>query len=220
MPKALDVPWDKIRESCEKGTPLREVAKLFAISDAAVRMRSNREGWNTPKRVSNRLNKAAGLHNDRVARNQSVAEQLEEGKAPQNLTTTATDLEGIAKEYRNKAADKLFRILTQTVIAPPRTWKDFDIADKMMRRTLGMDDGEGKSNTIVQLQVVNDRLRGTLSDDIVEGDFVDESVTEASPSNPSQSELTGFQSVLSSSAGDEAPPQGDQSQSPSESECQ
>jgi hypothetical protein len=220
MPKALDVPWDKIRESCEKGATLKDAAALFNIGEAAIRMRSHRESWNTPQRKLNRLNKKAREQNIRVAQGASLADQLEEGGTLKNLGTTATDLEGIAKEYRNKAADKLFRILTQTVIAPPRTWKDFDIADKMMRRTLGMDDGEGKSNTIVQLQVVNDRLRGTLSDDIVEGDFVDESVTEASPSNPSQSELTGFQSVLSSSAGDEAPPQGDQSQSPSESECQ
>lgn len=193
MPKALDVPWDKIRESCEKGTPLKEVAKLFNISDAAVRMRSARENWRTPKRLSSQLNRAAGLQNDKVARNQSLAAQLDESKSGKNLTITSTDLEALTKEYRHKAADKLFKILTQTIIAPPRTWKDFDIADKMMRRTLGMDDGEGKTNTIVQLQVVNDRLRTSLPEDIVEGEIVGESVTEVSPETESQCEPTGCQ---------------------------
>jgi hypothetical protein len=193
MPKALEVPWDKIRESCEKGTPLKEVAKLFGISDAAVRMRSNRENWNTPKRVQNKLNKAAGLHNGRVARNQSLVDQLAESESGKNLTITTTDLEAITKEYRHKAADKLFKILTQTIIAPPRTWKDFDIADKMMRRTLGMDDGEAKSNTIVQLQVVNERLRSNLPEDIVEGELVGESVTEVSPSDGDKGDPTGCQ---------------------------
>jgi hypothetical protein len=170
---------------------LREVAKLFGISDAAVRMRSNRESWNTPKRVQNKLNKAAGLHNDRVARNQSLTDQLEESEAGRNLATTSTDLDAITKEYRYKSADKLFKILAQTIIAPPRTWKDFDIADKMMRRTLGMDDGEGKSSTVVQLQVVNERLRTSLPDEIVEGEFMGESVPDVSPSEPLLCETTG-----------------------------
>jgi predicted transcriptional regulator len=191
MPKALDVPWDKIRESCEKGTSQREVAKLFGISEAAVRMRSNRENWNTPKRVQNRLNKVAGLHNSRVAQNQSLIDQLNEAKAPQNSVATSTDLDEIAKQYRHKSADKLFKILSQTVIAPPRTWKDFDIADKMMRRVLGLDDGEAKHNTIVQLQVVNDRLRANVQDDIIEG----ECVTDASPSEDVQELESGSQPV-------------------------
>jgi hypothetical protein len=86
------------------------------------------------------------------------------------------------------------RLLDQTLIAPPRNWKDYDIADKMMRRLLGIDESEGKSNTVVQLQVVNERLKTSLQDEIIEGEFVEntgESVTEASPSPELQSETTG-----------------------------
>jgi hypothetical protein len=214
MPKALDVPWDKIRESCEKGTSLTQVAKLFGIKVDAVRRRSQRENWNTPRRVSGQLDKFAGLHNAKVARNQSVIDQLNESKDPQNHLVTATDLETISKEYRNKAADKLFKILSQTIIAPPRTWKDFDIADKMMRRTLGLDDGEGKSNTIVQLQVVNDRLKATLQDDIIEGEIV----PNASPNEGSLCETTGCKPDPASEAGQQADTSDEQFLSPVENE--
>jgi hypothetical protein len=203
----LNVPWDKIREAVEKGTPQTEIAALYGIKKDTIRARSQREGWSTPRRLGQALSKVserhndkvAGLHDNRVARNLSLIDQLNESEAGQKSPATATDLEAISKEYRHKAADKLYKILTQTIIAPPRTWKDFDIADKMMRRTLGLDDGEAKSNTIVQLQVVNDRLRSTLQDDIIEG----ESVTEVSPIPTLQSPDTGCQPVTTSDPADD-----------------
>lgn len=191
MPKALNVPWEKIREACEKGVTQVEIAKLYGIKPDAIRIRSQREKWNTPKRLGIKLDKVTGQHNNRVARNQSLIAQMNESEPVENPAASSSDLEALSKEYRNKAADKLYKILTQTIIAPPRTWKDFDIADKMMRRTLGMDDGEGKSSTVVQLQVVNERLRTSLPDEIVEGEFMGESVPDVSPSEPLLCETTG-----------------------------
>jgi hypothetical protein len=212
MPKALDVPWDKIKEVAEKGTPLVDVAKLFNISKDSVRMRSARENWNTPKRVQNKLNKAVGVQSRRVAENQSIEEQLIDAKTGQisTATSTAVDFDQATKDYRSKGVLKMARLLDQTIIAPPRTWKDYDIADKMMRRLLGIDDNEGKSNTIVSLQLVNDRLRADSSLDIIEGDFIEESVTEASHSEPLQSNLTGYgsastESDCDTSSGEEMP---------------
>jgi hypothetical protein len=164
-------------------------------------MRSARENWNTPKRVQNKLNKAVGVQSRRVAENQSIEEQLIDAKTGQisTATSTAVDFDQATKDYRSKGVLKMARLLDQTIIAPPRTWKDYDIADKMMRRLLGIDDNEGKSNTIVSLQLVNDRLRAESSLDILEGDFVEESVTEASYSEPVQSKLTGYGSASTES---------------------
>lgn len=185
MGKPLDVPWDKIRETCEKGTRLSEVAKLFGISDAAIRMRSNRERWNTPNRVNQRLNQAAEVQNARVAKNLAMESQLKSARLAENLSITATgavDFDKAVKDYRSKGVVKLAKLLDQTIIAPPRSWKDYDIADKMMRRLLGIDEGENKSNTIVQLQVVNERLRENAPhEDIIEGELVEESVPNLSP---------------------------------------
>ena len=198
MPKALDVPWDKIREVAEKGTPLVDVAKLFNINKYAVRMRSARENWNTPKRVQKKLNKAIEMQGDRVARQAVLSDQLNGGEDGKNSTlssTTPLDFDQATKDYRTKGVLKMAKLLDSTIIAPPRTWKDYDIADKMMRRLLGIDDNEGKSNTIVQLQVVNDRLKSTLSEDIIEGEMVVESVTEVSPIEDVQSKNTDLESV-------------------------
>lgn len=197
MPKPLDVPWDKIREVVEKGTSLKDAAGLFGISPDAVRTRSNREQWNTPKRLTNKIAKVAKLHGNRVAENASLSEQLTVAECGQKATASASmlDFDHATKEYRTKGVLKMAKLLDQTIIAPPKTWKDYDIADKIMRRLLGIDDTEGKSNTIVSLQLVNDRLAAGRQDDIVEGDFIAESVTEASFSDPLQSKLTGAESA-------------------------
>jgi hypothetical protein len=212
MGKPLDVPWDRIREACEKGTPLAEVSRLFGIKNAAIRMRSCRESWNTPARLARKLNKATGMQGDRVARNLSIIDQLQDADVDKKIQgnkelslidqlnesglvkkqqPTSTDLESLSKNYREKAADKFYKLFTQTVIAPPRNWKDMKILDDLTRRALGLEDGEGKSNTIVQLQVVNDRLRASVDADIVEGELVAESVPKVSHADDDQREMTG-----------------------------
>ena len=195
MPKPLDVPWKEIREICEKGTPLVDVAKLFNISKDSIRVRSARENWNTPKRVQNKLNKVAGVQSRRVAENAVLAAQLNEGEGGQNHTASSSgvvDFDQATKDYRSKGVVKLAHLLNNTVIAPPRTWKDYDIADKIMRRLLGLDDDSARGNsTVVQLQVVNDRLR---PEDIIEGELIEESVHEVSSKETGQSNPTGLQS--------------------------
>lgn len=197
MPKApLDVPWDRIQEAAEKGVPLTEIAKLYGINADTIRVRSGRKKWATPKRLKTTLDKASGLQNRRVAENAATLAQLTDADQVQNPTGSATiDLETLSKEYQGKAARKLFTLINSSVILPPRNWKDLDIADKMMRRTLGLDDNEGKITSVVQLQVVNDRLRESLSTEILEGELVLESVREVSEGDPLQSGLTGSESA-------------------------
>lgn len=219
MPKALDVQWDEIRKVVERGTSLVDVAKLFNISYHAVRMRSARGKWNTPNRIRTKLEQAAkeqGCRASVVADNERLAESIEAAARPGNSLLTSTgalDFDRATKDYRSKGVLKMARLLDQTILAPPRNWKDYDIADKMMRRLLGIDETEGKSNTIVQLQVVNERLKTSMQDEIIEGEFVSgypisdkgdeqlvkvisgekgaESVTEASPLDEPQCETTG-----------------------------
>jgi len=195
MPSPLQVPWEKIREAVEKGTSQADVSKLFNISLATIRMRSQRENWNTPRRLSNRLSKVAGSQGDKVIANAIRAGELYEAEAAQKSTDSSQELDfdQATKLYRTKSVLKMAKLLDGSVIAPPRTWKDYDIADKIMRRLLGIDDQEGKSNTIVQLQVVNDRLKTSLQDDIIEGDIVEESVQNLSSESTEQSELVGSQ---------------------------
>ena len=201
----LNVPWDKIKDAVESGMPMRQVGELFAIKLPTIKARSLREKWSTPKRRSDALkkelsekgNRVAGVQDRMVAINNSLEEQIRDAEDGQISTATskAVDFDQATKDYRSKGVLKMAKLLDQTIIAPPRTWKDYDIADKMMRRLLGIDDNEGKSNTIVSLQLVNDRLAAGRQDDIVEGDFIEESVREPSFSDSLQSNLTGAESA-------------------------
>ena len=153
-------------------------------------MRAQRQGWATPRRlqatlkaeVEKHVNKSvedqkpkeAGIHGITIAGNLSLAEQIETAKraGKRGVTSpTSFDYDKAARDYRGKGVQKLGKLLDDTIIAPPRNWKDLDIADKMMRRLLGLDDGDNKSQTIVQLQVVNERLTQSR-EDIVEGEIV------------------------------------------------
>lgn len=182
--------------------PMRQVGELFCIKLPTIKARSMREKWSTPKRRSEALkkelsekgNRVAGSQGRMVAINNSLEEQIRDVEDGQISTATSkvVDFDHATKEYRSKGVLKMAKLLDQTIIAPPRTWKDYDIADKMMRRLLGIDDNEGKSNTIVSLQLVNDRLATSRQDDIVEGDFIEESVREVSDYELDQSKLTGL----------------------------
>jgi hypothetical protein len=204
----LNVPWDKIKEACESGMSLSSASKVFDIKIATLKARSLRHQWSTPKRREALLNEKIKAHEEqdnRVAGPQkqlaianAIREEQLNGSEPSRKRAAASapvDFDEATKDYRNKGVQKMAKILDATVIAPPRTWKDYDIADKMMRRLLGIDDNEGKSNTIVSLQLVNDRLAAGRQDDIVEGDFIEESVPEVSHEKGEQRELTGCESA-------------------------
>jgi hypothetical protein len=201
----LDVPWDKIKKSVEEGVPIVKVAELFSIRPGTIKQKSYLEKWSTPKRKSSSLkreiedrgNRVAGLQGGLVLENKMLEEQLKGGELTGNSKSKSQeiDFEQATKEYRTKGVLKMARLLDGAILAPPKTYKDLDIADKMMRRLLGIDDNEGKSNTIVSLQLVNDRLRADSPLDIIEGDFIEESVPEASFSDPLQSKLTGAESA-------------------------
>jgi hypothetical protein len=201
----LNVPWDKIKESVEAGMPMGKVADLFSIKKDTIRARSLREQWVTPKRRSAALkkqmeekgNRVTGQQGRMAAVNESLTKQIIQAEAGQLSTATASvsDFDQATKDYRGRGVAKLAMLLDQTIIAPPRNWKDFDIADKMMRRLLGIDDNEGKVNTIVSLQLVNERLMSQGQDAVIEGEFIAESVQEVSDPQPSQSNLTGLGSV-------------------------
>jgi hypothetical protein len=201
----LNVPWDKIQKSVEDGVPLVKVAELFGIKPATIKQKSYLEKWSTPQRKSKQIkrgiedldNRDAGSQDSRVIANAIQEEQLYKRAAPQNSESRyqEVDFDAATKEYRTKGVLKMARLLDGAVLAPPRTYKDLDIADKMMRRLLGIDDNEGKNNTIVSLQLVNDRLAAGRQDDIVEGDFIEESVREVSEETGGQRELTGAESA-------------------------
>jgi len=205
----LDVPWEKIRKSVEDGMPLVKVAELFNIKPATLKQKSYTENWSTPQRKSKKIkeaiedhgNRVAGVQGCRVAVNNTLEDQLSRGLPLKNLESKSSevDFDQATKDYRSKGVLKMAMLLDAAILAPPKNYKDLDIADKIMRRLLGIDDNEGKSSTIVSLQLVNERLQGSLQSEIIEGDFIAESGAEAVQDSTLQSESTGTASAFSES---------------------
>ena len=201
----LNVPWDKIRASVEAGVSMSQVADLYNIKMGTIKARSLRGKWDTPVRRANVLKEALAKQGDRVTGSQgnmaklnaSLTEQLNRSATPKNPKSASTpvDFDAATKEYRNKGVEKMAMLLDAAILSPPRNYKDLDIADKIMRRLLGIDDNEGKSSTIVSLQLVNERLQESLQSEIIEGDFEAESVRQVSDGEALQSNSTGMGSA-------------------------
>ena len=178
----LNVPWDKIKKAVEEGGAFVNIARLYGISSAAIRMHAMRNKWMTPAKGKKLGTAVAEVQITKVAESQCLTDQLEASKMHRlarrtgvSLSIPTLDVAKAIKTYRHKGVEKLSKILDATIIAPPRNWRDFEIADKMMRRLLGLDEPDHKFGSVVQLQVVNERL-GRVREDIVEGTIVEESV--------------------------------------------
>ena len=202
MPAPLDVPWVKIRRLYEEGARVIDLANKYGIKRETVHKRQSANKWTIPSKEVRELYRAAHLLKENLDGTQdaSVNKALSSkgkgysasglhrivGEDALKKIVSSPDNEvsisDIAENYKGKTAKKLFQILATTTIAPPKTWRDFELMDKIMRRTLGLDEGGSKSSTVVSLQIVNDRLRSASSGDIVEGEIIEATIIEDAPS--------------------------------------
>lgn len=78
------------------------------------------------------------------------------------------------REYRDMVYAKATHAIEKAVLQPPKTWKDVDIADRVARRTIGLDSEAGSNSAVINLAVLNREIGGP------EPLFEPESVTELS----------------------------------------
>ena len=208
--------WRKIREEVEAGTITQlDAARKYGVKPATINKRSCRERWNTPDRLRGLLEAQVRLNQVDVLKREKEQEMglvlqghrvagLQTGGCISDkmshcdtMTQSKPDtFETIAEGYRTAVAKKFYKLMLESQVQAPRNWRDIEILDRIMRRTLGLDNGT-KNNTVVSLQVVNNRLAGTASGQgvILEGDFVTESVTVASNGEAQQCMLTDSNSA-------------------------
>ena len=202
MPAALDIPWTIIQRKFEEGALPMELCKDYAIRRDTLCKRVVNKKWVTPQDDVRALYQEAKALEIKLQKRTSkrgrgplyAESQGDRAEGQHSLMQTdallriisspdaAVSISDIAENYKGKTAKKLFQILATTTIAPPKTWRDFELMDKIMRRTLGLDEGGSKSSTVVSLQIVNDRLRSASSGDIVEGEIIEATIIEDAPS--------------------------------------
>ena len=76
------------------------------------------------------------------------------------------------ESYRRMMFEKTSKLMEQATLAPPKNWKDADVADKMARRAAGLDNLETQVNTIIGF--------GSLEDGPMRADFEGEIVRDVS----------------------------------------
>lgn len=139
MPAALSIDWPTVRSSVEAGASYAKCAEVFGIKETAIRKRASLDKWLVPSRVRGIVSRAPVR---RVS--QEVSQTLGE-------RAVAESWQERAESHRvlvfGKAADAL------RAAVPPalRTWRDFEIADRVARKAAGLEEsGAPEVNVMFQ----------------------------------------------------------------------
>ena len=152
MPCALPVNWYAIRIEFAHGVSIPELAKKYDISDGTLKARCSREKW-----VEMRPEFHATIATDAVL-----------DAAKQGAKVAAQSWIERGESYRRMIFEKTSKLMEQATLAPPKNWKDAEVADKMARRAAGLDNLETQVNTIIGIGSLDDAPVMTQEVEIVE----------------------------------------------------
>jgi len=126
MPAALDVPWDVIRLEFAAGISLSKLGEKYGLPQGTLAARSARENW---------VDMRPETHVPSV---QSIATAA--------AVSQSGTLLGRGMAYRERLFAKVSGLVDQATLAPPKSWKDLEVADKIAGRAAGLDNGEQTTN--------------------------------------------------------------------------
>ena len=147
--------WEAVKAACVAGIGYSEAARVFGIrSPHAIIMKSRRDRWPIPNRVEQRVQALQ-------ARLQRRSEAAQERRG--NDATTET----LAQSWTEKgeahralafqlAHDSLCK--AAKIGLPVEDWASAERADRMARRSAGLDDSQAARNINVGMQLIEYRL--------------------------------------------------------------
>ena len=148
--------WDAVKAACVAGIGYSEAARVFGIrSPHAIIMKSRRDRWPIPNRVEQRVQALQ-------ARLQKRSEAAQERRNGNDATT-----ETLAQSWTEKgeahralafqlAHDSLCKAAKTGV--PVEDWASAERADRMARRSAGLDESQATRNINVGMQLIEYRL--------------------------------------------------------------
>ena len=125
------IPWDVIERTCIAGMTFMSAAGEFAVKEDTIRKRARRYNWPVSKAIGKSVQKAV--------QNTQVADR------------TAHDWLAKSAAHRAVVFDKAHGAITQAKMCPPRSWRDFDLADRTARRAAGLESAEIVQQTLIQI---------------------------------------------------------------------
>lgn len=137
-----DIPeevWVHVRDAICAGVDQTLVAHRTGVSERWIESRAARENWLTPARREAVMKLYQLDDPERLAR---IKDDL-------TIAAAALSAERVL-EHRAMVATMASTKMKegQADIEAPRSWKEMDIADRMARRALGLDDGPQTANVI------------------------------------------------------------------------
>lgn len=158
MPKALDINWPVLQVEFSHGVSIPELARKYGISEGTIKARSARHKWmlTRPEEVK-----------QAVAAQQSCSATGLQLALKQGALNAGTTLAERGQAYASRVFDKVSRLVESAEIAPPKNFKDLEIADKIARRSAGLDTAEMAVNTVIGIGGM-DFAPGTQQAEIVE----------------------------------------------------
>jgi hypothetical protein len=163
MPKVIGfADWEGIKaDYCAGALTGDEIAQKWRVSKKTISSRASRQGWPTPARIRETMNKAVEMASEVVMqglersgvqgspeevalRSLGVIQQAGYGpEEPQGMSAKVTD----SLSYQQAMAEFAMKKVTAGFgrMKPPANWRELATADTIARRALGLDSKGGAS---------------------------------------------------------------------------
>jgi len=129
------VPWKNVKNACEiEGLTITEVCARYKLKDPAIYARATRAKWKVISSIEKR------------------AKELQKREA--ELTTTAAQWAKRGEAHRFLVFDKASGAIQKAKMRPPKSWKEFDLADRAARRAAGLESADVVQQTLIHLNEI------------------------------------------------------------------
>jgi hypothetical protein len=129
------VAWNDVKNACEiEGITIAEVCTRYKLKYPAVYARATRGKWSVISSIKKR------------------AKELQEREA--ELTTTAAQWAKRGETHRLLVFDKASGAIQKAKMRPPKSWKEFDLADRAARRAAGLENADVVQQTLIHLNEI------------------------------------------------------------------
>lgn len=125
------IPWEIIERTCIAGMTFMDAAKEFGIKEDTIRKRARRYKWPVARAIGQAVQKAV--------QNAEVTER------------TAQDWLTKGEAHRAVVFDKASGAIKKANMQPPKSWKEFDLADRAARRAAGLENAEVVQQTLIHI---------------------------------------------------------------------
>jgi len=131
------IPWDIIERTCIAGMTFMDAAKEFGVKEDTIRKRARRYNWPVSKAIGKAVEKAV--------QNRQVVDK------------TAQDWLAKGEAHRTLVFDKASGAIKRANMRLPKSWKEFDLADRAARRAANLENAEVVQQTLIH---INEAIEG------------------------------------------------------------